>query len=160
MRSDRNPYYILVASKKPEIQQWLERAPSMSEEQIQTLVLKPDLKKAMLYMLARSQQQNTAKLAETLADTMNLGFSPHQQVFEIYQYHGNTRWFDVSARSSMEIKPLTFWGLCGDQMFVNHCFVKKQDNTWLLVDSKWHVTGTSSTINHLNANKHTRASDS
>lgn len=154
MRSDRNPYYILKASKKPEVQKWLSIAPSMSLEQIKSLMIKPDLKKAMEYARQKAQAEHAANLAENLADVMNAGFQPYQQVFEIYQYQGSTRWFQVSKISSVEILAGTYWGLAGDQMFVDHCFVKAQLNPWLLADSKWHVCGTSGTINHLNSGRH------
>lgn len=154
MRSDRNPYYILKASKKPDVQKWLALAPTLTEEEITALAIKPDLKKAMLYGREKAHAEQAASLAENLADVMNVGFQPHHQIFEIYQYQGPTRWFSVSAISSVEIRPLTYWGLDQDNMFVNHCFVKTQDNPWILEDSEWHTQGTSSTINHLNASKH------
>jgi hypothetical protein len=154
MRSEKNPYFILKASKKSHIQQWLSQAETLSVQEIDRLPIKPDLKKAMLYAheLVRSQQVD--QLAENYADMMTMDFIPQQQEFSIYHYVGGTRWMIVSNHSSVEIGSGIFWGLIQDQMFVNHCWSNLKDNPWLLEDSQLHCMGNSSIINMLNASKH------
>lgn len=151
MRSDRNPYFILKASNKPHIQEWLSKARSLTIPEIQKLEIKPDLKKAMLFVSEQHAHTISSGIAAQLADQMQNNSQPYQQIFKIHQYMGSNRYAQINSHNSIEITANLFWGI-NDQnkIFACHCWLNPQMNPWLLEDSALHSEGTATTINMLN----------
>lgn len=159
MRSDRHPYFLLRASKKPQVLEWLIRAENMTVEQVDQLNIKPDLKKAMCYVVEQKQFQQSDQKAQRLADLMMQNDQPHQQEFQIYRYQGPTTFAQTTTQTQLEIPQGIFWGLYNNQMFINHCWINLQDNWDIFSLSVFNSVGIASTINFFNSNKYELALD-
>ena len=64
------PERLLLASKKPHIKQLIERARTMSDEEIRALSEKPDIIRGLLGLNRQQRDLESLALAEKLADTM------------------------------------------------------------------------------------------
>lgn len=90
MRSDRNPYFFLKKSKDAKIKEWLSKAETMSIEEIECLSIKPDVKKAMLFISEFGHQEKVMSTAELFADKMQKIHSNNNglHIFDIFEYTG------------------------------------------------------------------------
>ena len=70
MRSQFGPEKLLLASKKPYIQELVKRAQSMTEEEIKNLPEKPDTIKGLLNIRREKEQGAALARAEAIADAM------------------------------------------------------------------------------------------
>lgn len=76
MRSTlHGPEAYLLKSKKPHIQALIERAKTMTEEEIRALPEKPDVIKGLLNIRKTADQTRSAIMAETLADMMQAAYN-------------------------------------------------------------------------------------
>jgi hypothetical protein len=76
MRSSlHGPEAYLLKSKKPHIQELVERAKTMTEEEIRALPEKPDVIKGLLNIHKQADQNRAASVAEKLADMMQAAYN-------------------------------------------------------------------------------------
>lgn len=69
------PEAYLLKSKKPHIQELVERAKTMTIEEIQALPEKPDVIKGLLNIHKKANQDKSAAMAEILADMMQSAYN-------------------------------------------------------------------------------------
>lgn len=74
MRSSYGPETLLRASKKPHIQQLVANCINMTEQEIDELDEKPDVKKGLRNILREHQQGLAAIRAEAIADLMQQAY--------------------------------------------------------------------------------------
>jgi hypothetical protein len=121
MRSDRNPYFFLKKSRDPGVQALLSEANLMSETEIQALKIKPDLKKAMLFVKQFGDQVRTNTTAELIAEEMSRRSVPTlQDTHEIWQYQGRDFLARSVRRGWIDIQPHDLFIRDRDRMFVRH----------------------------------------
>lgn len=70
MRSQFGPERLLLASKKPHIQELVSRVKTMSEDEIKSLQEKPDTIKGLLNIKKMHSQADSLKRAKAIADLM------------------------------------------------------------------------------------------
>lgn len=76
MRSTlHGPEAYLLKSKKPHIQDLINRTKTMTEEEIQALPEKPDVIKGLLNIRKQVDQSRAAIMAEKLADMMQAAYN-------------------------------------------------------------------------------------
>ena len=76
MRSTlHGPEVYLLKSKKPHIQELVKRVETMTEEEINSLPEKPDIIKGLLNLRKKANQDNSAAIAEILADMMQATYN-------------------------------------------------------------------------------------
>lgn len=69
------PEVYLLKSKKPHIQDLVNRAKTMTEEEIRSLPEKPDVIKGLLNIHKQVDQSRSAIMAEKLADMMQAAYT-------------------------------------------------------------------------------------
>lgn len=69
------PEVYLLKSKKPHIQDLVNRAKTMTEEEIKSLPEKPDIIKGLLNLHKKENQDKSAAMAEILADMMQAAYN-------------------------------------------------------------------------------------
>lgn len=69
------PEAYLLKSKKPHIQELIERAKTMTEKEIRALPEKPDVIKGLLNIRKMADQTRAASVAEKLADMMQAAYN-------------------------------------------------------------------------------------
>lgn len=69
------PEAYLIKSKKPHIQELVERVKTMTEEEIRALPEKPDVIKGLLNLHKQADQNRAASVAERLADMMQAAYN-------------------------------------------------------------------------------------
>lgn len=69
------PEAYLLKSKKPHIQELINRAKTMTEEEIRALPEKPDVIKGLLNIRKSADQARSAIMAEKLADMMQAAYT-------------------------------------------------------------------------------------
>lgn len=136
MRSDRNPYFILKNSKNPEVQHWLQKANFLSLAEISNLQLKPDLKKAMVFLKTFGDQAKSASTAELLASKM----CPQAVIVdavrkEIWQYKGPSCWVRC-GRTSIEVNPDEYYIKDQEKIFLKHSWIPTSESSAQLVTSQ------------------------
>lgn len=129
MRSDRNPYFILRKSKNAHVQHWLHEAAHMTIPQIEQTDVKPDLKKAMLFVATFGAQTRSAHTAEIMADLMTKNHEcvrPSQ--WELWQYDQES--FPIKCKGNNWIILNTPFVFLKDQhrAFVGHVWVNLKDS--------------------------------
>ena len=125
MRSDRNPYYFLKKSKDPKIQHLLKEAETLKPQEILSMSLKPDVKKAMLFVAEFGQQEKSQHTAELLAEQMAKTSSPCENILkEIWQYQGPAVFVPVTSTSSIEILPNSYFIKDHKKIFINHNWLR------------------------------------
>jgi hypothetical protein len=150
MRSDKNPYHFLIKSKNAQVQMWLEKASHMSKADILLVNVKPDLKKAMLYLADMQTQQASAGVAESIATQMAQAHAPSTIQLQIYEYLGSTMFIPVSHMSQMEIKQGQFFAVRENRTFVSNCWSPMHMNPLLLSQSKFICQADATKLNQLN----------
>jgi len=76
MRSTlHGPEAFLLKSKKPHIQELVERAKTMTEDEIRALPEKSDVIKGLLNIRKQADQTRAASVAEKLADMMQAAYN-------------------------------------------------------------------------------------
>lgn len=156
MRSDRNPYHILSKSKNAQVQAWLAKAHHMTESEINSLSIKPDLKKAMLYLVIQGRNSSASSAAEQFADKMQQAHAPQVLCMDIYRYMGQTTFIPVTHMSKIEIKAHQFFGFMNNQTFVNHCWSPLSMNPWLISQSVFECQADATHLNRLNQDRLTK----
>lgn len=152
MRSDRNPYFFLKKSRDPQVQQWLAQAEGMTSQQIEALNIKPDVKKAMLFVNRMGHQTRSATTAELLADHMQ-PVTTTSQPMQFHEYVGESVWVNVSARGQIQVEPGTLFALHADRIFIHHNWIALKNNEKILEYSQNIGQGTPTDLNRLIQNK-------
>ena len=105
MRSIYGPGRLLLASKKPKIQQLIKQIDLLSIEEIQQLPEKPDVIKGLIEIKELGTEKGTN--AELIASLMQRSHKDNIETdSNIYQYHGDTFWIKIR---STELKIETGW---------------------------------------------------
>jgi len=151
MRSDRNPYFILKNSKDPVVKSWLGQAAELSHDEIQGLSIKPDVKKAMLFLKTFGDQNRSASNAELLAAKMMATTSnsaPTQK--EIWQYKGASRWVRC-GRTSIEANEGDYFIKDQEKIFLKHNWIKSTEPSAqaMTAESVFVEMGDFNHLNHL-----------
>lgn len=129
---------------------WLEKARDMSRADIQAVTVKPDLKKAMLYVSDMQTAQASAGVAESIAAQMAQAHAPIIIQLQIYEYLGETKFIPVTHMSQMEIKQGQFFGVRENKTFVSNCWSPQSMNPLLLSQSKFICQADATRLNQLN----------
>lgn len=129
---------------------WLEKAHHMSKADIQSANVKPDLKKAMLYLADMQTEQASVSVAESIAAQMAQAHAPITIQLQIYEYMGNTMFIPVTHMSQMEIKQGQFFGVQENRTFVSNCWSPMSMNPLLLGQSKFICQADATKLNQLN----------
>lgn len=129
---------------------WLEKAHHMTKADIQSVNVKPDLKKAMLYLVDLKTQQESASAAEDIASQMAAAHAPQSILLHIHEYMGPTMLIPVSHMSQIEIKQGQFFGVRDNQTFVSNCWSPMSMNPQLLDKSKLICQADATKLNQLN----------
>lgn len=152
MRSDRSPYFFLKKSKDPKVQCLLAKAENMSVKDVDELVdIKPDLKKAMLFIAQFGEQTRSVTSAELIATQMqNLHKNtngPH--TFDIFQFNGIDFFARCETGGLILIKTGTPFILDGDKIFIIHNWIDSKiiENKHILAQSKKISNGTFNDLN-------------
>lgn len=122
----------------------------MSESDIQAVNVKPDLKKAMLYLVKLKAEQSATSAAEALASQMAQAHAPKSILLNIYEYLGDTTFISVSHISQIEIKHGQFFGHLDLKTFVSNCWSPMSMNPQLLNQSKFICQADATRLNQLN----------
>lgn len=151
MRSDRNPYFFLKKSKDPQIQQLLKDAETLCPHDIQKMNVKPDVKKAMMFIAEFGQKDKSQHTAELLADKMSQSSVPVSTIRkEIWQYQGSTIFVAVSHTSSIEVQPNSYFLKDQEKIFINHNWLRLQiSREQILASSVFHSFGSFQDLNLL-----------
>jgi len=151
MRSDRNPYFILKNSKDPVVKSWLSKADEMSHTEIQGLPIKPDLKKAMLFLKTFGDQNRSASTAELLATKMMATASDcSSEQKEIWQYQGSTIWVRC-GRTSIETNAGDYFIKDQEKIFLKHNWIQSAEPSAqsVIAESVFVEFGDFTQLNHL-----------
>jgi hypothetical protein len=146
MRSDRNPWFILKKSRDPRIQEWLSKAPGLSEREILGLNIKPDLKRAMIFAKKQVEQEKSQKIADIIAEQMiaqSVESAP--KVLAIHQYTGPDAWIKTNTRSELLISHGSYFWLDTNAMFVSHIWCPAQQT--IIQNSVFLTYGTQRDLN-------------
>lgn len=154
MRSDRNPYFFLKNSKNLAIKNLLQQAETLTPQEIQNLNIKPDVKKAMLFVSEFGQQQKSQHTAELLALKMSLIPPPPKTQYEIWVYNGANTFVATSKTGSIEVSEKSFFLKDQDKIFINHNWIiPKESKIKILASSMFHSFGGFDTLNILQKNQ-------
>jgi len=114
-----DPGQLLLASKKPRIQELIARSKSLNEEQIKALPEKPDVIRGLLLINQFGSDQKKALLSHKVADAMqeqtNIEKIPSiiNEIFPIYQYCAAQPIWIVTGINLSEVllNPNDYWAL-------------------------------------------------
>lgn len=121
MRSDRNPYFLLKKSKNPVIAQLLKDAETLPVAEIEKMSVKPDVKRAMLFVSRMGSQEKSNTTANLLADQMVSNSQPQDsQQFPMWQYLGEAKFVNCVGNGSVQIQPKDVFIQQQNQIFVQH----------------------------------------
>jgi hypothetical protein len=112
------------------VQRLLKQAEHMTATEIHSLAIKPDWKKAMLFVQQMEQQETSQTNAELLADLMCVKPAP-LNLFDIWQYHGSACWL-LCNTSSIELR-------CGEYFLKNHNKIFC-DHNWINLQKNKHAS--------------------
>ena len=131
MRSDRNPYFFLKKSQDPRVQEWLAQAAEMTGEEIQALSIKPDLKKAMMFVLAFGQQKKSDTTANFIADIMAArSNNPPPDSSEFWEYRGDERFVRCLSNGWVNLPTGTLFMRDQTRMFAQHIWCDLSSEIW------------------------------
>jgi hypothetical protein len=145
MRSDRNPYFLLKNSKSQEVQTLLASAPDMTASQIKELKVKPDVKKAMLFVkefgvsspatpeklknssanAAPKNKHKSMTTADIIAERMIANSKPVlSPEHEIWQYDGAPQFVKCVSSGWLNLDYSNLYIRDGNRIFLHHvwCF--------------------------------------
>jgi hypothetical protein len=122
MRSDRNPYFFLIKRKNPQIQQLLQDAATMTASEIDSLCIKPDVKKAMQFVHQLGHQTRSNTTAELLAEKMISACSVDtvHTTHDIYLYTGPDCEIKLNNKNWLIMRGSFLFMTQGTRMFVSH----------------------------------------
>lgn len=135
MRSDRNPYFLLRKSRDPAVQQYLEQAATMTVEQIGSLQIKPDLRKAMLFVNEFGHVTKSDTVANIVADRATVTKQQLPQ-YEICHYQGPLTELKV-RKTALLLDDFLFLKDC-NRIFASHNWfdLNEHNNRSVLAHSK------------------------
>ena len=143
MRSDRNPYFFLKKSKDSKVKEWLEKAENMGIEEIESLSLKPDLKKAMLFVATLGHQDRCTTTAELFADKMQAmqpkSNGPH--LYDIFEYTGPDIFVKCMTGSHILINTGDLFIKDLQKVFIKHNWVNLIDAANSVINSHSRASG-------------------
>ncbi len=147
MRSDRNPYFFLKNSRDPKLQELFAQAETMTQGEINSLSIKPDWKKALLFLNSLGHQTKSATNAEVLADRMTAIPAPSAKTFEIWQYQGTGEWL-LCNRTSIEIACGDYFLKDQEKIYCNNNWIdlNRNANVPVMQDSVFVEIGTAQTL--------------
>lgn len=151
MRSDRNPYFFLKKSKDPSVQKLLKDAETLNVDTIQKMNVKPDVKKAMMFIAELGQQEKSQHTAELLAEKMvSLSQPMGNSLKEIWHYQGANVFVSVTPTSSIEVLTNSYFIKDQDKIFINHNWLRSQaSQDQILCNSIFHSVGSFQDLNLL-----------
>lgn len=152
MRSDRNPYFFLKKSRDPQVQQWLAQAANMTVEQIQSLNIKPDVKKAMLFVNVMGAQTRSQTTADLMADRMQAVSGTTTGLMQLCEYTGAQIWVST-GRSQICVDTGTLFAVHQDRIFIHHNWIPLKANEKILQYSQNMGEGTQTDLNAMIQNK-------
>jgi hypothetical protein len=139
------PDQLLLASKKPRIQELIRRSRSMSEDDIRALHEKPDVIRGLLLINLFGEEQKKATLAEKVADLMQRdhvdqpnGDEQSCQVFKIVSIGDG--WLKTGS-TLLEIKEGWYWAqlASGVIYLTNSPITSNNDTTQTLMSMSQHI---------------------
>lgn len=137
MRSDRNPYFFLKNSKDAKIKEWLSKAETMSIEEIESLSIKPDVKKAMLFISEFGHQERGLTMAELFADKMQKmqpkNNGPH--LFDICEYTGPDVFVKCKTGSHILINAGDIFIRHLSKVFIKHNWIDTTEESNSIINS-------------------------
>ena len=143
MRSDRNPYFFLKKSKDSKVKEWLEKAENMGIEEIESLSLNPDLKKAMLFVATLGHQDRCTTTAELFADKMQAiqpkSNGPH--LYDIFEYTGPDVFVKCVTGSHILINTGDMFIKDLQKVFIKHNWVNLMEASNSVINSYSRVSG-------------------
>lgn len=111
------------------IQAWLRDAEHMTVDQIIKLAIKPDVKKAMLFVRELGHVSRSTHTAELLADLMNTQHTVHTpQLAELWQYDGESFPIKCKSRNWISLTTPFVFLKKQDQAFVGHNWVNLHED--------------------------------
>lgn len=143
MRSIYGPGRLLLASKKPRIQQLIKDADNLSVDQIKQLKEKPDVIRGLIEIKELGKGKGTnAELIATLMQKSHISdVEPHGA---IYQFHGEPFWIKTKL-SELQIATNWYWlemSINEINISSNTIKISKYDLTKLKTSSSLVKTGT------------------
>lgn len=121
MRSDRNPYFLYKKSRDPLIQQLLKDAETLSISQIEKMSVKPDVKRAMLFVAQLGHQTKSDTTANLLAEKMIEGSTAvAPDSWPIWQYLGEAKFAKCVSNGSVQIQCNDVFIQKQNQLFIQH----------------------------------------
>ena len=137
MRSDRNPYFFLKKSKDTKVKEWLAKAEMMAIDEIEKLSIKPDLKKAMLFVATLGHQTRCTTTAELFADKMQAAQpknnGPH--VFDIFEYTGPDVFVKCMTGSHILINSGDMFIKDLQKVFIKHNWVSLTESSNFVINA-------------------------
>ena len=122
----------------------------MTRDEIQKLEIKPDLRKAMLYVLEQEHVAESNSVAEKLADRMQEGKAHQEYQLRIYRYNGMDCMVRLPSGHSVDLRTGVCFGVQGDSAFINHNWCKLKDNMDVLPNSTFQEVGSPTRLNQMN----------
>jgi hypothetical protein len=144
VRSSKNPYYLYISSKNPQIQHLLKIAPSISDDEIKSLTAKKDLQRAMIYARGLARQREMENNLQVELQT------PCHQQGRIYHYQGPSIECWINQHSSLIGDDFLFL-MIGTRFFAWHNWfdVNTANNSDVLLHSRQVGFGDHLTYNQL-----------
>jgi len=151
MRSIYGPGRLLLASKKPKIQNLIKQIDSMSLNDIRALPEKPDTIRGLLEIKELGKNKGTN--AELIADKMQSLHIPQQaeKQFDIFQFKGSSFWLKQKA-TELFIETAWYWlQLTDKEIYIssNRIKVSPEKLEWLKLNSQAIRQGTISVLRSL-----------
>ena len=129
---------------------WLSKAEELSKNEIEKLQIKPDIKKAMLFIAKFGEQSKSMSTAELIADMMQTNTKPTNgpELYEIYEYTG-TETFAKIGSTHMLIDTGDLFLSDDTRIFIKHNWAKKSENEQVMINKKQVYFGSFSDLNRL-----------
>lgn len=146
MRSDRNPYFLLRNSKDARVKQLLAQAEHMTSQEIMALEVKPDVKKAMLFVATVGQVAKSVTTAEALADRMQTAHVSKSAQYEIYKYVGMEQVITTPNKNQLIIAAPFVFMKQNNRIFVSHNWLNLSDGNNHQIMNQCHLVGLGDSI--------------
>lgn len=121
----RSSYYgpdqLLLASKKPHIQQLVKQCVHMTDEEIVDLPEREDVRRGLLIIkhLGSSKLPIVDKIADAMQPTSTT--PPPEKIYDIYRYCGKEQWVKC-GKSEVLLCPETYIAIYDDELFFNNVY--------------------------------------
>lgn len=139
------------------MQDWLDKANTMTRDEIIQLAVKPDIKKAMLYVVEQQHSNTQNGLAEQLADLMMAAHAPRDHKLEIHRYMGMGTNLVLPSGHRIDVPTGICFGKLADKLFVSNNWCNLNANMEFMDDSVFLETGTPTRLNQLNQLRHAKS---